>query len=923
MLCNTRLIRNIRIRSVITFALACFCAAINCFAQTNSSGPEEWLKRHKPEEFTGQVWVRVRISEPKDYLYNVVIDSETDPYKPARMATGTLSGSGLKPKDWAGGGGNDWGKPLPWIPPANDSEWIPAGQYTDWVKLPVSGAAQWHTAFFIKAKSETGLTRIKVRLEFAAQPAAESIFHIVEEEPDDRMAIAVRMPTTGGLEGLRMLESLTEWAKRRQALVSDLKLTAPPQLNKLKIGTWVGLGTYRTGGGNATRERAETDFQNFYNLGINSVTVMGGIDDNVFREMAQKYGIIDTTLTAWASNWRYIDENGIYNYRPDETIEQYLARGLSGYYEQYALEMKKNMPFAFSTAAHINLGDEIMPAVTAAQIRRAPPLLAYFREWLRQQNLTPEMFGAGGWENVQPVDDRAGLGTGVEYARLFYYTRRFINQYTALFYKSATNAVEKNFPKAGLIAVNYQAGPMQFGFIGNDNDLDKGQLDIFELGRQRAFKGVMMEDWVDGWDLGVGRENLAAEIMRAAGRKHNLPLASYLVGGEAVRAEYFGYLMHGVKENGLYLYGPFSNIGPAWGENKDALAQLADTTRRVKKFESLIAQASPRPAKVALLIAATSDIMQAKGLYFCPERQNLFIALQHSYVPVEVISEQDILEDNRLKDYSVLMVSDPQVRRDVQEKIADWVKNGGNLWASASALSWDEFNQPSSTLDKVFGVDERKTVFQKDGINLSGEAWSSNVRKFNYKQIDTLKTDASFFNQNIEIPVWGIKLQAAPTTAKVVGTYGDGRPAAFINDYGKGKAMLIGALVGEAYINRHYPQNLVKNGVLSPDWKFELGAETTRLAAGFIERAGISSPVSLSVPGVYTSVMETPEATLIFLNNATGHTLPKITVRVRGAGRIRSAQSTLNEKINYLTEKDGVVVFDIPLKDAEIVVLSH
>ncbi len=33
--------------------------------------------------------------------------------------------------------------------------------------------------------------------------------------------------------------------------------------------------------------------------------------------------------------------------------------------------------------------------------------------------------------------------------------------------------------------------------------------------------------------------------------------------------------------------------------------------------------------------------------------------------------------------------------------------------------------------------------------------------------------------------------------------------------------MLVGALFGEAYINQHYPQNLVKDGNLLSNWKFE------------------------------------------------------------------------------------------------------
>lgn len=884
---------------------------------------EGWLKRHKAEEFTGQVWARTRIDAPQDFLYNVVIDSETNPYLPARTATGTVSYYGLQPKNGAQTE-NDWGKPIAWTPPTGDGDWLKAGQYSAWVKLPVSTAAQWHTAFFVRSKAGLPSSSLIVHLEFASQPSDDFIFHALDEKTDENGAAVVRMPTTGGLKGLEMLESFTEWAIRRRALVQSLKLTAPPKPSKLKIGTWTNMLSYREGGGNATRERAEIDFQNFHDLGINSVSVNNGLADQMFRELAQKYGIIDTTITQWADAWQYTNEGynlKLYDYQPNETPPQRWQRVFDDYYRRRAAEAKNNTPFAYSIATHINLGDEISPATNAAGILQTPQLLNYFRDWLRQQNLTPALLGAADWQAVEPADDRTKLNApnaSIEYARRFYHTRRFINHYTALYFRSATEAVEKYYPKAELIAVNYQAGPMQFGFVGNNNDLDKGQIDIFELGRDRSFKGVMMEDWVQGWDLGVGREALAAEMMRAAARKHDLPLASYLVGGEAIRAEYFAYLMHGIKENGLYLYGPISNIGPAWSDDANALAQIADTTRQVKKFEHLIAPAKLRPAKVALLVAATSDIMQIKGLYFCPERQNLFIAMQHSYVPIEVVSEQDIAENDRLKDYSLLMVTDPQVRGDVQRKIADWVNGGGKLWASVGAMNWDEYNQPSRALNAVFGVKTLSTTIQDGGIQFSTDSWSPNASKFSYRQMDTIKTDSPIFGANAEIPVWGAKLNCTPSTAQVVGAYQDGKPAVLLNRYGKGEAMLVGALVGEAYVRARYPENLVKDWTLQKDWKFELGAEARGIAAALVNNAQITRPVSLSVPGVYTSVMETTDAALVFLNNATGHPLPQVTVRLRGLGNIRDIQSARRDKIVYRVEK-GEAVFEMPLENTDII----
>lgn len=902
------------------FVLSVF--VIQCPAQGSADYLAQWMKSHKPTDFRGQVWARGRVVEPADYFYNIVIDSETNPYTPERAATGTIAASGLKRKERAISE-NDWGKPLAWIPPESDDDWIRAGEYSVWVKLPVSTAAQWHTAFFVKAKSESKQP-VTLRVEFASEPKADAVFYVVEEKTDEQLVLVVRMPTGGGLDNLKMLKSLSEWADERREIVKALNLSPAPQLDKLKIGTWITFGNYRAGGGFASAKRTATDFQNLYDLGINVMSPTDNLDDELFKNLAKKYHITGSTLTAWADNWRYTSEarDGQYNFLADETPEQHWARVFADFYGKFAANARKTMPFRTSISKHFNLGDEITGAINSEEIAKNPPILKYFRDWLKQNNLTPAQFDAEKWENVLPAEDRSKSGTSIGYARRFYYTREFINHYTALYYRSATEAVEKEFSETDLIVVNYQAGPMQFGFVGNDNDMDKGQLDIFGLGRGRAFKGVMTEDWVDGTDLGIGREIFGAQMMNAAARKNNLPLAGYLVGGEAVRAEYFAFLMNNIKEIGLYLYGPYRNIGPAWSGNREALAQIADVSRRVKKFEQTIAKAEPRPAKVAMLVAATSDIMQINGLYFCPERQNISIALQHNYVPVEVVSEQEITLDDILKNYEMLIVTDPQVRGDVQEKIDEWVKNGGRLWASVGAMNRDEFNQPSRKLNKVFGIKDSKTIFQKDGLKLSKDFWSGDVSKFNFQKMEMLKTNSEFFAQSIEIPVRGLKLDATPTTAKVIASYGDGKPAAFLNKYGKGEAMLIGALVGEAYINEHYPPNLFKDGVLQPEWNFNLGSETAKLATEFIERAKIVRPLSLSVAGVYTSIMETPEATLVFFNNASGRPLSNVTVRLKNAGKISSIKSTNSDKIQYKTEADELI-FDIPLKDAEIVQISH
>jgi hypothetical protein len=877
---------------------------------------ERWLKTHTPESFTGRVWARVRIDEPPGLLYAVIVDSEINPYTPARRAIGTVTANGLKPRGWTGD--NDWGKPLAWIRPATDDEWLRNGQYSAWLELPISAAAQWHTAFIVRTKTGKPSRPLVVRLEFATEASESAIFHVVHEPTDSAGCVSIRMPSEGGLAGLKMLESFGDWAGRRAALARTAAKGPPPELQQIRIGTWAHLTSYRAGGGLASRRTVDQAFQSFALLGINSISV-GGVSDAMLAEMTKKYNIIDTTLTEWSSLAPHADgKRDRYRAEQDDisTPAWRLTQVFDDYYAKRSEAEQISKPFAFSLATHINLGDEILPATNAQAILRSPRLLAYFRKWLENEGLSPSMVGAKGWNDVSPIDDRsqALLARGtISGARLYYHTRRFIDHYTTIYYRAATESVRKHFPNGRLIAVNYQAGPIQFGFIGNNNDTDRGMLDIFLYGHERALQGVMLEDWTPSTDWCVGRICLGAEIMRAAARKHRLPMAAYLV-GRRVRARLQSYLMHGIKEIGLYLYGPVSNIGPAWGDDAETLAEVADLTRQIKRVEDPIAHGALRPAKAALLVATTSDIMQHRGLYFCSERQNIFMALKHSYLPIEVVFEQEIVEDDALNRYSVLYVTDPQVRMDVQMKIADWVKNGGRLCLSVGGACWDEYNRRCDVLDPVLGVRGRGVLLQTGGLRLVTPSYSSSVRKFDFRRLETLHVARDLVGEEIHIPAWGLTLKCSPGSAQVLGVYSDGSPALLLNAYGKGEAMLVGALLGEAYTDQRYPAGTSRLADI------ENGAGVRRVALAMADRAGLPRPVELSIPGVYTSVMDGDGATLAFLNNATGEAIPNVVVRVSGYLVSASVESLAHGKRQTRTEENSLI-FELPLEHTDIVVI--
>ena len=873
-------------------------------------------------DFQGRVWARWRIDQP-GYRYWAKIHNDWNPYQAIYKFSGIVTSSGLLP---------EVGGPHEAIPfPTTDADFMTAGEYSSWVPLPASTAKEWHSVFFFPPKPGMALPDdLTARLEFANRPSPDRIFHITPAEPLElrTATCGVRMPTETTLESLSQLETFTEWAQRRYTMVKKLNLSPPPRLTKLRVGTWDSLNT-RLGGGLVPKVRAKIDFEELEALGIN-MGMINGVDDAALGELANEHGITTATFTAWAEMWRYSVGGyaGEYAYKGNETPPQRWQRVFDDYYGKLIADAKINSPNLMALARRINLGDEIGQVTNAKEIAETPQLLEYFREWLKARGVTPADFGAASWDAVQPLDDRKVMGgdQGAK-AKNFYWTWQFINDYSTMFYRTATEAFQK-YAGPREMMVNYQGGPMQIAYLGNDNDMANCPMDLFHMNREQAFNTALTEDWVYGWDMGIGRINLGNEMMRCAARKHNQPIANYLIGGEAIRAKFIANLMLGVKDIDLYIYGPISNAGPAWAENEKALKETAEVTRLVKTFENEIAAGAVRPRKAALLIAFTSDLMQKKDLYFLAERQAFYLALDHDNLPVDVICEQEIEQDNILKNYSLLYVIDPNVRDAAQRKIAEWVKAGGTLWACAGAAEWNEYNQPSTILNEAFGVKSRAMVTQQNWLTWASAFYGWQPIKFAYEQLGTLTADHPLAGGKLSLPVWGAKLDAAPATAQVLGTYADGKPALLHNTCGKGQALLVGALVGEAYVRQHYVGDLKTCG--RQGWSFDSGAEPRRLATALAAPAKVVRPVTLSVPGIYASVMDSPQGSILFLNNATlaaetdlaNAQVPTLTVQVRDAARVKAVESATAGALKF-TQKDGVVTFQVTLPHVAVILLRH
>jgi hypothetical protein len=279
----------------------------------------------------------------------------------------------------------------------------------------------------------------------------------------------------------------------------------------------------------------------------------------------------------------------------------------------------------------------------------------------------------------------------LEQRRRLYYTRLFSAQKTADLLAAATRAVHAHIPNSRTL-VNFRSGVRQV--------LTPETADWFLIGRQRAVDVMWNEDWVNtyGWRRdGIQSVSYYTELMRTAARKHDLPVGGFLMCyWDQAERKAWSALAHGSRFIHFWRYGPhYANYLPySWSGSSNTVAQIGQFCRDVERLEPTLAEAAREPARVALLYAK-SDPVWGRGQ---TEHRLLFFALLHAQIPVDLVTEAEIVEDGLLRRYDYLYIGDVSVQRAALDTIAGWVAAGGRLFLSGGAATRDEFNEPADVI---------------------------------------------------------------------------------------------------------------------------------------------------------------------------------------------------------------------------------
>lgn len=517
----------------------------------------------------------------------------------------------------------------------------------------------------------------------------------------------------------------------------------------------------------------------------------------------------------------------------------------------------------------------------------------------------------------------------------YYWAQRFRSYFTRHCYGQASRAIE-SLAKQGFLPAdikvtpNFQAAPMM------EAQMWDGSLDLFEWAQDNSSNSLMVEDWMND----PYRVSFGLALLNSAARKNGQSLAHLITADGNFRNRYMTSLAMGVQTFQDYLYGPYGVIGPAWASNPDEVRGRAEMLRLTRKAEDDLIVSKLRPSETALLVANSAEIntayyntcaVESDQSFFRNRplfrRAGIYAALLDGGFSTEIVSETGIIEDKELDRYKVLYAVDTHVSTAVQEAIRNWVSRGGTLWADYTAFARNEYDEDSKLMNDVFGLAERGPLpapatskgIDEEVLRVTGNtAEEAGMTATSTKVVDKNATpekisiishdklEAVTFAGSLFRPSWKL------STAKPIGFFTDGSPALISNQFGKGRAILLGC---SSIMLSHYS----KQSSMNQD--FDKVRQVALLGTAF---AGVKKACRIDIPRINTYVRDGADQTVLVLINSTGTQQNNIKAVLTVPYKINSAFDGRGRNVVF-TQSDEIVKFSVNLdaNDGEIIVFRR
>jgi len=543
----------------------------------------------------------------------------------------------------------------------------------------------------------------------------------------------------------------------------------------------------------------------------------------------------------------------------------------------------------------------------------APPVKiddAQFADWLKQRGVRP--------------DDPAVVTADPAHP-LFYYSRLCAFEKGIEVWAECTRHIAQRTGGAALAGINY--GPASHNMVD-------------EINFVRAFKlGGMSLAWSEDYvwqmpEFSIQITGYRVSGFRAGAKYHDTPILMYIMPHSPgntprdLRLSFYTAVAHGTKLVNYFCATP-SAVGTTENyiatRDVDMFRAVHDLSHETGIFEDYVMDGTVRPAEVGLLLSSVDDIRNPstlpQGGHANAERKAIYYALRHAQVPVDFLSEDDVI-DGLAEPYRLIYVTQEYLHTEAVTALTRWVRRGGTLVALCGGGFLDEFAQENPDTRALYGVNHQ-SVFKDDRFPV-----------FQFKQdlppyvpLDTASWQLGESRlRGVPVILWKQSLE--PGDGRVVGRFDGGAPAVIVKEHGKGRAVLFGFMPGLAYLRSGLPLRPWDRG--STDEGFDhflptaMDAELRRALVDDFLPEDFVRPVACSETLVESTCIDTRESRRLAvpLMNYAGQPVTSLTVKVNGVNSARRVRSVERGPLTPQFE-DGAMILTLPVGVTDMILIDR
>ena len=294
------------------------------------------------------------------------------------------------------------------------------------------------------------------------------------------------------------------------------------------------------------------------------------------------------------------------------------------------------------------------------------------------------------------------------------------------------------------------------------------------------------------------------------------------------------------------------------------------------------------------------------------DQQLIYLALRQAQYRVDLITEDDIIEDNILKQYKVVYFAGEWINNRAVPKFEQWVNGGGILYASTGLGHLNQYNEKEETFLKLLGVTAAAPT--KNLYHHRPLLELPLAEPIDSTHGDDIDLQAIAFQQ---------KLRPASPDVRTLVRWRDGSAAVTERSLGRGKIFAVGTAIGATFWKTALkPLPWARGGRVNLYNPIDFDESARRIMNLGVDAALLDRQVVCTQAGVESFLLDNNKGTLLTLVNWTNEPkLAGLQVTVKLLAAPREVRSVTNQTKLDFTFKNGKLTFQTDLPEADFIML--